>query len=274
MIENYIDYLRNVAGYSMNTCQAYENDLRNFAVWAMTHTAEGRWSAISQMDIENYIKYLTLHGYQSNSTNRALSAIRGIYRYWQRNGMVPSNPAKNVLPRLVPTTIPTTISTDNLMKVYTAADAETKLIISLLYTTGIRVQELLDIRWQDVDLDNGSILINGKGSKQRYVYIGKGICEVMRERRSQEKGKGVIFYLSQRTIRHKLHEAAMMAGVEQPISPHVIRHTIATEWAANGANAQTLAKALGHAKIETSAKYVNMAHLDTRDVMMQNNMFN
>ena len=274
MIENYIDYLRHVAGYSLNTCQAYETDLRNFAVWAMTHTAEGRWSTMCQTDIENYIKYLTLHGYQSNSTNRALSAIRGIYRYWQRNGLVPSNPAKNVLPRLVPTTIPTTISTEKLMQVYQAADAETKLIISILYTTGIRVQELLDIRWQDVDLDSGSILINGKGQKQRYVYIGKGVCEVMRERRSHSTGKGVIFCASQRTIRHKLHEAAMMAGVEQPFSPHVLRHTIATEWAANGANAQILAKALGHAKIETSAKYVNMAHLDTRDVMMQNNMFN
>lgn len=274
MITKYINYLSNVAGYSQNTCKAYESDLRAFAVWAKIHTTNGRWSCIKQSDIEAYISHLTKQGYEAASTNRALSSIRSLYRWWQRQGLITANPAKNVLPRLEPKNVPTTISTEKLHAIYQAADEETRLIIAILYCTGIRVSELLSIRWQDVNLENGSILINGKGNKQRYVYVGNNVIEGLRKRLSGRNWKGVIFQHSQRTIRRMLTDALHAAGKEGTLSPHVLRHTIATQWAKNGASNTAIAKALGHARLETSNKYIDLAQISAKPMMLINSMFN
>lgn len=274
MITKYINYLSNVAGYSQNTCKVYESDLRAFAVWAKVHTTNGRWSCIKQSDIEAYISHLTKQGYEAASTNRVLSSIRSLYRWWQRQGLITANPAKNVLPRLKPKIVPTTISTEKLHAIYQAADEETRLIIAILYCTGIRVSELLSIRWQDVNLENGSILINGKGNKQRYVYVGNNVIEGLRKRLSGRNWKGVIFQHSQRTIRRMLTDALHAAGKEGTLSPHVLRHTIATQWAKNGASNTAIAKALGHARLETSNKYIDLAQISAKPMMLINSMFN
>lgn len=268
MITNYIDYLRHIAGYAANTCAAYERDLKSFAVWAGAHTEGKRWSMIEQADVERYIQALSMQGYNATTTNRALSAIRSIYRYWQRQGMIANNPAKNVLPRKEEITIPMTIDKVNLQKIHAVADDELKLIISILYTTGIRVQELLDMRWQDVNLNTGAIVIHGKGSEQRIVYVGTGISDKLSERKLHDNWRGAIFCHSQRTIRRMMSEAAKLAGVECNLSPHILRHTAATEWAVSGANSQQIAKALGHHRIETSKKYIDLTRIDTRCLMV------
>lgn len=274
MITEYIDYLQGVAGYSCHTCKAYESDLRAFAAWMKVHAASAKWSQVEQRDIEEYLSHLCKMGYSANSTNRALASIKSLFRWFKRRGMLLTNPAKDVQPRQKELTIPKTISTEDLQAAYHAADDETQLIIATLYCTGIRVSELLSIRWQDVDLENGSILINGKGNKQRYVYVGNNVIEGLKKRLSGRNWKGVIFQHSQRTIRRMLTDALHAAGKEGTLSPHVLRHTIATQWAKNGASNTAIAKALGHARLETSNKYIDLAQISAKPMMLINSMFN
>lgn len=270
MITEYIDYLQKVAGYSRHTCQAYKNDLQTFAKWVNENVPDGRWSNICQYDIECYIKHLTSAGYEPASTNRALSALRGIFRWFIREGLLSTNPAKNVLPRKEEKRVPATIGKSELAAVFNAADEDTKAIIMVLYSTGIRIQELLEMKWEHIDWTNGAVLISGKGGKQRYVYLQKGVLSRLEKYQNEKNASGLIFPFGQRAVRRMISNARTREKVTCSLSPHIIRHTTATEWAKNGASNVMIANALGHSRIETSKKYIDLAQLDTRAMMVSN----
>lgn len=284
MIEQYLSYLTNVIGVSTHTVLAYENDLTSFCKWLRSVYTNPRWSNVSQQDIEAYIAFLSKTGYTPASSNRHLSSIKGIYRYFIREGLLRENPAARVLFRKDVQKLPVIINVDIIHEAYINADADTRLMIGLLYTTGIRVEELLGIEWDDIELINiksqeinakaGQIRIKGKGLKERYVYIGRGLVDQLDEKRRNTPNSplhGRIWEYGQRTVRRMIEIAFRNIGYEGQISPHILRHTIATQWAVDGANNATIAKALGHSRLETSQKYINMGQLDVKQLMNNNN---
>ena len=137
----------------------------------------------------------------------------------------------------------------------------TKTMLGLLATTGIRLQEMLNLKWQDIDFENAQLRIMGKGSKERIVQTDAKVLERLAQVRQYARPEMRLFYVSQRHTRYLIYEALKPYSNSRQLSPHAIRHTYATELAKNGESTTTIAKILGHSHLETSQKYINMAEI-------------
>lgn len=264
MIQNFINYLRSIRGYSENTIRAYNADIRSFARWANDNVEDARWSKITRKDIDKYLEYMQAQELKSSTTNRQISSISSLYRYMQREGLEVENPCKYESRRKVEQQEPRTIPVKAIAKAYNRSKGATKIMIGILASTGIRIQELLDLTWEDVDFDENTLRIKGKGSKERTVHTEKYVLDQWRELLQYAQPKGKIFYFTQRHARYLIYEALKPYSNSPALNPHAIRHTFATELAKTGTPTATIAKMLGHAHIETSEKYINMAEISSQ----------
>ena len=266
MIKQFTTYLKNIKGYSQNTADAYEADLREFAKYMAAAHRGAKWSTIKQADILEYLSNQATRGLKPATTNRQLSAIRAIYNYFISQDMLKTNPARYIPSRKIEQTEPNTISINDLEKAYKKADGALHTALGLLLETGIRIQELLDIRKYDLR-DNGRIVINGKGAKQRIVVTSPEVSDELRELSKNKRPEQLIFggyYYCQRELRHDIWELLRQTGSHcKQASPHAIRHTFATEIAKQGENVITLAKMLGHNNIRTTQRYIDTAQTET-----------
>lgn len=274
MIQKYINYLRNLRGYAENTAVSYEKDLRAFVTWVRGNVPGATWSTLTRDDIDRYIMTLASAGLKPATTNRRLAAISGLYNYMRREGYEVENPCRYESRRKRAKTIPNTIPANDLRAAYDHAVGATKVMLGLLITTGIRIQELLDITWEDIDFEDLSIKITGKGNKQRRVYTQAAQLETLRLLKEQQAVSGRIFTIDQRTARTMIWESLKPYSSARQLSPHAIRHTFATQLATQGVNVTTLAKILGHDRIGTTQQYIDMTQSDTRSVMTNNNIIN
>lgn len=263
MLIEFLNYLRAIRGYSENTIKAYAADLAAFARWARENIADARWSTITREDIDKYITTRYEEGLAASTTNRHLAAISSLYRYFQREGLMQDNPCKYESRRKLPKTIPAVLRTTELIKAYQQAQGARKTMLGILATTGIRIQEMLDINWEDIDFEESSIRISGKGSKQRMVYTTEEVLHQLQTLWTTARPKGRIFYINQRTARYMIWETLAPFCTTTHLNPHTIRHTFATQMAKDGENIATIAKILGHNHIETSQKYINLAEIPT-----------
>lgn len=270
MIDNFIQYIRCIKGYSLNTCRAYEFDLRQFASYMTKKKDDARWGSIDRQDIDEYIIYLREQGAAASTTNRVIASISGIYKYFQREGMLTDNPCKFETRAKLPEAIPNTIPMADLFRAYDNAMGVTKTMIGLLSTTGIRIQELLDMKWEDINFEDNTIRIQGKGCKQRVVTTTAKVLEPLREVSKYTNPTGRMFFLCQRRARFLIYEAVRPYTRARQVSPHAIRHSYATELAKQGANVATIGKVLGHKRIDTTQKYIDMAQVETASKSLAN----
>lgn len=263
MIQDFCNYLRSIRGYSENTIRAYQKDLHSFVCWIKASRPEATWSTITRDDIDAYLTEQTKKGLAATTTNRHLSAISSLYKYMQRNGMNVENPARYESRKKTPATLPTIIPVKGIVKAYKHAQGVHKTMLGILATTGIRIQELLDLKWQDIDFETSTLTIMGKGSKERKVQTDAEVLKRLQEVSGWSTPESRVFYISQRRARYMIYEVLAPYCKCQHLNPHSIRHTFATELAKNGENCTTIAKMLGHTHIETSQKYINMAEIST-----------
>lgn len=255
------NYLRSIRGYSENTIRAYTADLRCFARWANENLSEARWSTLTRDDIDAFLTYQVEQGLKPTTTNRQLSAISSLYRFFQRQGLKVDNPCEYESRRKLPQTEPTTINAKQLAKAYHKAHGNTKTMLGILATTGIRLQELLNLKFEDIDFDESKLHIYGKGAKERTVYSTPAVLQTLKGLRETLKASGRIFYMGQRKARYMIYQALAPYCTAAQLSPHAIRHTFATELAKHGASTAAIAKMLGHSHLETSQKYINLAEI-------------
>ena len=274
MIQKYIQYLSSIRNYSSNTCSSYQKDLSDFSRWAKAHLDNARWSAITRADIDRYVSYMADNGLKPATTNRRLSAISGLYAYMKREGYEVENPCKFECRRKISRSLPNTIKRDELKEAYECAKGVTRLFLGILSTTGIRLQELLDLSWEDIDFDECSLRVNGKGAKQRVVYTTCEVLEELAKVRDLIKPQGRMFRISQRDARHMIWEALQPYCHAKQLSPHAIRHTFATNLAKHGANVSQIGTLLGHEHLETTQKYIDMTQHNNRELVQQYSLFN
>lgn len=258
MIEQYINYLRTLKGYSENTCQAYEKDLKDFTRWAKENITGVRWSTLTREDIDVYISDMVDAGLKPSTTNRRLAAISGIYRFFKRQGLSVTNPAQFESRRKIGDKVPNTIPYKELEQAYEHAHGVVKTMIGILATTGIRIQELLDIKYEDIDFDKCAIRVHGKGNKERIVYTLPEQLQTLRDVQTMTNATGQIFTQDQRTARRMIWEALKPYSNARQLSPHAIRHTFATHMAEKGVNCSTLQGILGHKHMETTQQYIDL----------------
>lgn len=259
MITEFISYIKNVKGYSDNTARAYNNDLRSFVKVVKTINPSSRWSTLTLQDIDEVVKYNVQRGLKPSTTNRQISAVKALYDYMKREGMIDYNPARYESRRKQADTIPNTIPMQDIEASYAEATGTTRIMLGILMYTGIRIQELLDIRKHDVNTKTGEIIIRGKGMKERKVITAPDNSQELEEYMKNLRPDSFIFgSTSQREARYELHAILKRHSQAKQLSPHAIRHTFATEVAKQGSNVTTLAKMMGHNSIKTTQHYIDL----------------
>lgn len=274
MINEYLNYLRNIRGLSENTTMGYEKDLHKFLRWIQANHQGARWSTITRTHLDQFVTELAEEGLKPASTNRILSAISGLYGYMKRQGFDVENPAKFESRRKVAKALPNTIPVEDLRRAYDHTTGAVHTMIGLLVTTGIRIQELLDLNWEDIDFKEHSLKIFGKGAKGRMVYTTPEVLVDLAIVKNQLHPSGRMFWFDQRTARHMLWEVLKDFSQAPQLSPHAIRHTMATNMAKRGANVVMIGTILGHEHLKTTQKYIDMAQVETRQACQQYTMFN
>lgn len=269
-INNFKTYLISIKGYSQHTAAAYERDLRQFARYTHLRNAEARWSTITMQDVDAWIVNNSKNGRKPSTLCRQISSIAAFYRYLKREGYAVENPVKYESRPKVAKRIPTTIDHNTMMQAWRKTDGELHTIMTILITTGVRIQECLDITWDDIRWEDRKIIIHGKGGNDRYVYI----CDILLwELQSVARDKKWKLFPSwtQERVRREMFWVSQEFDNLKHFSPHTIRHTYATELAKMGANVTTIATLMGHQSIKTTQKYIDMTQMAAQQVALMYN---
>lgn len=269
MLHRFENYLRNIKGYSERTCSEYLKDIKAFALWAKANVKDARWSTLKRSDIDEYITMRAKEGIKPTTTNRELASISALYRYFIREGLLKTNPVRYQSRRKVGYHLPNTIPSEDIQAAYANSVGVVHVWLGLLATTGIRISELLSLKWEDIDFKTCALEINGKGNKDRLVYTTPEYLELIRQAYERKPTEGRIFRYSEREARHMIWNALKPYSRATQLSPHAIRHSFATSLAKQGVNVATIATILGHNRIATTQKYIDMAQMDCRAVSAQ-----
>lgn len=252
MIQEFISYLQHNKGYSVQTCTEYRKDLEKFVYWLRTETDVRRWGMVTKDVIDSWVWDMSANDMSSCTIKRRVSALRGLYQYAWVKGLCTDNPAKYVSTPKKGHRLPKTADVDKIAQAIrnSATEAETKLALAIMAETGVRLGELLNMRVNDVNLGERSIVVRGKGNKERKVYYGDMTAEIIG--RSVVIGGGLLISSSARELRYKVHAAT-------GASPHNIRHTWATVMLNNGCPLESISKLMGHASVKTTEIYAEVA---------------
>ncbi|MFN3295635.1 tyrosine recombinase XerC [Caldimonas sp.] len=282
-IEGYLEHLRVQRRVAELTLRAYARDLAQLA--RLADEAGVALEAVQAHHVRRWLGRLHAGGLSGRSLARTLSAWRGCYRWWGRQGGIAHNPVEGVKAPKAPRTLPKALSVEQSVALAeqgpSAADdpvlaARDRCIVELLYGCGLRVSELagLDLRatpasrgW--VDLDGAEVHVLGKGGKRRSVPVGRAALQALREWLAQrprlvpsdeaalllsERGKR----LSVQQIRVRLSRRALQAGVPTRVHPHMLRHSFASHLLQSSGDLRAVQELLGHAHITTTQIYTRL----------------
>ncbi len=275
-INKYLDYLKTERRYSQKTITSYYGDLVEYDDFIKNNCIE--ILDINYDVVNRYLKYLYEKKISKSSISRKLSSIRGLYNYLIRENIVSinyfnevSNPKKDLyLPRF--------LKREELDKVFSICDNKSPieqrdtLVMELLYATGLRVSELVNIKVANIDQKNRTIKVLGKGSKERIVIFNNHTKEAMgiylREgyKTFNKEGSQYLILnkngnkLSERYVRNIVDKFVRKAGLNIKIGPHTLRHTFATDMLENGSDLMTVKELLGHESLNTTSIYTHVTN--------------
>ncbi len=268
-INKFIDYLKYQRRYSSYTCNSYYEDLLFFKDYLNKENIS--FKDLEYSDIRIFFGYLDSKKYSKNTISRKLSSIRSFYKYLSRNSYINSNPF------IVPTSIkrdkliPKFLYYNELEDLFNVCDINTlfglrdRLLLELLYATGMRVGEIEYLKIKDIDEDNMCIKVLGKGSKERFVYFGEYVldylscylnmrddtCPYLFINKNKER-------LTSRGIRLIINKCVTKASLNTKISPHTLRHTFATHLINEGCDLLSIKELLGHSSLKTTEVYTHI----------------
>lgn len=274
MISEFSNYLVNLKGYSPRTAEGYVSDLRTFSRWMRVANPLATWRTITRDDLDAYLMARVEQGASPATTNRELASISALYRYFKRQGFDVVNPCEFESRRKVPQSQPNTIPIEDIKKAYEHASGISRLLLGLFTTTAMRLCEVLALDWRDIDYTEKRIKVHGKGSRTRYVYTSDEVLQPLRDMSQQKQPKGLIFNLSPRAVRRLIYNALRPYSNAEQLSPHAIRHTVATHIAREGVNVATLASILGHNHLETTQRYIDLGQMPISRTMQAHSIIN
>ncbi len=273
------DYLKLERSMSPNTIAGYLSDIRKyFDVLRRDGIAPADADA---GDIEGFLSERVAAGITKRSQARVVSSVKALYRYLDAEGQLPAgNPCDKVAtPKLNPH-LPTVLSVEEVLAILDSVDLSkpeghrNRCILEVLYSCGLRVSELVNLKISDLFPEEQFIRVFGKGSKQRLVPVGEPALKAIRlyreirDARPVQKGAEDILFLNRRggkltreMVFHIVKEQVALAGVRKNVSPHTFRHSFATHLVENGADLRVVQQMLGHESILTTEIYT---HVDTR----------
>ena len=284
LVDGYLDHLRIERRLAPNSVESYARDLVHLGRFAA-----GRGVALTDLDrpaLEAFVRALMGAGMSPRSVARIVAATRGFYRYLLIGRRIATNPADDLQPPRAWATLPKYLSVEEVDTLLAQPDVSTprglrdRAFIELLYATGLRVSELVDLKVSDVNLEGGFLTTKGKGSKERLVPIGDEavawLSKYLRGARQSLLGRRTslrVFVnarggdaLTRMGVWKLLKAYGIKAGVGTRLSPHVLRHSFATHLLERGADLRAIQVMLGHSDLSTTQIYTHVLEARLRAV--------
>jgi len=274
-VADFLSHLRE-RNASLHTIKAYSGDLANFSAYAGSRG----WKEIDHVTIRGFLAQLHEKGLSKASIARSLAAVRSLYRWLAREGVVERNPAALVSTPKLPKNLPRVPTIEEVNKVLDAEMPEAaafperdRLLLELLYGCGIRNSELVGINLDDIHSSAEALLIRGKGKKERHVPFGGAAGEALkpyllaRRKLLEEKRKSTsaLFInqrggrLTTRSIGRIVKQIAVAKGLSPDVHPHTFRHAFGTHMLEEGADLRAIQELLGHERLATTQRYTQLS---------------
>ena len=272
-IDAFLDHLWLQNGLARATLAGYRRDLEGFATWL-----ERDLTSASEADLHQYLADRLAAGCSPRTIARFLSAARGYYRRAVEVGAADADPTANVSRPLLGRPLPGSLSETEVEQLLAAPDCEVpggfrdRVMLELLYATGLRVSELVGLTVPAVNLRRGTVQVVGKGGKERLVPVGEVALDWVRRYLATARldllggrATDALFpsnrgrAMTRQTFWHAIKRYAVRAGIDRAISPHTLRHAFATHLVNHGADLRAVQLMLGHADLSTTQIYTHVA---------------
>jgi len=276
-LEEFLMHLYLSEGLSTNTRAAYKTDLKQFAVY-LGGVDNQAWLCVGREDLQIYLTELQQQKRSDRSIARMVSSLKRFYSYSIERAWLLINPCDLLKSPKVRAVIPSVLSEQQVIDLLGAPDTQTDLglrdraILELMYATGLRVSEVVNLPLSQLNLSAGLVMVTGKGNKERIVPLGEFASEWLvsylkcaRPNLVGDKWVETLFVsrigrsMTRQTLWHRIHNLAQVAGITGKLSPHGLRHAFATHLINHGADLRTVQLLLGHSDLSTTQIYTHVA---------------
>jgi integrase/recombinase XerC len=266
-INKFLKYLEIEKNYSKHTLSNYKLDLEEF----FGFLGNDKVAAVEYTTFRRFLAELKAHQLRPRSVARKLSSLRSFFRFLQREGVVQKNPAALLQTPKLDKTLPHFLTETDAVRLIEAPGENTadslrdRAIFETLYSTGIRVGELVGLDQRDVDLIGNIVKVYGKGKKERIVPIGDKACEAIKAYLDARKSKAEAVFLNRsggrltdRSVRNIINKHIRRVALDQKVHPHMFRHSFATHLLDHGADLRSVQELLGHVNLSTTQIYTHL----------------
>ncbi len=285
-INKFIEYLKYQRNYSDFTCNNYKKDLNEYNSFILSNKIN--YKNMDYNEAKEYVIYLNKKNDAKSTISRKLSSLRTFYKYLVLNNKVESNPFLLVSSPKKEKRIPKFINYNNMEEILNVPNIKTKegqrerVILEVLYASGVRVSELVNIKLKDIDFSNKNILIFGKGSKERLVSFGDYALEYINL--YLKEGRNLLLdgvksdylivgkkseKLTTRRVEQIIDDIIKRTSIKLNITPHMFRHTFATHLLDNGCDLLVVQELLGHASLSSTEIYTHVSNEHLREVYLK-----
>jgi integrase/recombinase XerC len=267
-------YIKTLHHLSVHTRHAYQRDLNHMQNYCDQHDI-AKWSELDGRQLRGFVAERHRQGIGGRSIQRNLSAVRSFYRYLLKNEKVKNNPAEGIIAPKSPRKLPKVLDADQTVQLVEINEEDTlairdRAILELIYSSGLRLAELISLNLNDIDFNDRILTVTGKGNKTRIVPVGshaiKAIKRWLKERSTMTSASEQALFISNRgkrisprSVQDRLKQWAIKQGLPVHVHPHMLRHSFASHLLESSGDLRAVQELLGHADISTTQVYT---HLD------------
>ena len=271
LIYDYLDFLENIKGLSKNTTSSYQRDLNKLSKFLQASDING-FNGLSEEICSAWIADLFQHNVSARSIQRHISSAKGFFNYLKKIGLVTDSPFDLISSPKSPSHLPSVLSPEEVsqllnFKPKNAQEKRDLAIIELIYSSGLRVSEAVNVNLNDFEDNKNFLRVLGKGSKTRLVPVGRyaqnSINDWMVEREKLSTNDNALFVnlrgnrISTRSVQERIKNIAIMQGLP-PVNPHMLRHSFATHLLESSGDLRSIQELLGHSSLSTTQIYTRL----------------
>ena len=279
-LRSFFNFLIIEKGLSKNTVKAYETDIKGFIKWINKNNKQSLLN-IKESSVNRYISYLFSLKLKSSSVNRKISSLKSFYLFLLKKKLIRHSPFSEVISPKQEKYLPASMSESEVEKLLNSPDASKdieqrdKAMIEMLYATGMRISELVNLKITDIDMNRSVIKVMGKGSKERLIPFGESASEALfnylKIRKDSSSKEVFISNRGKKITRvafwQRIKVYLLRENLKISISPHTLRHAFATHLLNRGADLRSVQLLLGHSDLSTTQIYTHIAKQRLGDVL-------
>lgn len=279
-LKDFFNYLYIERGLSQNTVKSYKRDIDSFILWSQEYK-KSNYINFSEIEINEFISFLFKSHLKSASVNRKISSIKSLYLFLVKKNQIKNSPISEIITPKQEKYLPMSMSENEVDKLLQSPDCSVKIeirdraMIEMLYATGMRISELINLKVINTDIQRCVVKVIGKGSKERLIPFGESALEALNNYlliRKNSKSKEI--FLSNRGTKltrvafwKRIKIYLLRSNLKSSISPHTLRHAFATHLLNRGADLRSVQLLLGHSDLSTTQIYTHIAKQRLGDVL-------